>query len=188
MGMRAFDLSAATSAQRAAAERLLRRSLASASRFGTLADARAAGYVGDPGRRYVKDWRLGHQRLADGPIRDVHMNHPGHLSDGHLLDPRRPETLVYRRQAAGRYELVALMYRAPAGPVPTPAPSLVRWHLHGGCVPANERHDAGVTVPHEGCPAGELLHHGSNAMLHVWLDRSLRTAFGMDALPRLPKG
>jgi hypothetical protein len=164
-GTRTLDVDATTPREQHAADRLLRRSRASArSRFPSMQAAQALGYRIDP------------VRPPDDPgILRPHLTNPALLRDGHTLDPRRPESLVYQHRPDGSLELVAFMFRAPTGAwTPTAAGRFVRWHAHGGCVrPSAEVH--GTTDAR--CPAGRILHRGPTMMVHVWLEHDLRSGF-----------
>jgi len=164
----ALRLGAASPAQRAAARALLDRARASAARlFSDVASARRRGYV---------------MPRSAARARLVHLHHAGHAADRDLLDPARPESLVFLRRPGRPLRLVALMFRAPTGRPPAPSP-LLRWHVHGACVDAGLRLRSGVTVPRAGCGAGRALHHGATMMLHLWLAADLRSALALD-LPR----
>ena len=109
--MHEFDLHLATARQIAEAKRLLARTRAAAERlFPSLAAARRRGYLGDPGRRYHWQWVGDHYAKARGRPRLLHLNNPTLLHDRRVLDPRRPESLVYLRRPHG-WRLVACAAR-----------------------------------------------------------------------------
>jgi plastocyanin len=109
-----------------------------ARRFRSYEAARAAGF---------------HRRrdLKRRPLGVFHLWHQGYETDGRVMDPRRPESLVWWRGRAAGAEpiLIAFMLRAPLGAPPTTWGRLPLWHTHG---------------------------RGRDQMTHVWLTRSLRTA------------
>ena len=153
-----------TAAELEAATRLLRRSRAMARRFPTARAARALGYT--PRRR------------LDRSVLMPHFTNDGHIADNATLDPRRPESLVYRRDRGGRLRLVAFMFRTAPGPTTHPAGRYLRWHAHGGC---RRPRDASATArPHPDCPRGHVLHIGRTMMVHVWFTDDVARAFSFD--------
>jgi hypothetical protein len=148
----------------AQARGLLDASLQSARRrFPTLVAARRAGF------RY--GLRSQHaQRLAARHRRNYlyHLTNYRYLRDGRILDPERPETLVYLAPRGGAQRLVAFAYRAPANTSP-PTGGLLAWHVHSAQRSSND------------CRTG------ATAMVHVWLTRRVKAAFG-HAMPTEPLG
>jgi Spy/CpxP family protein refolding chaperone len=136
------DLAAATAAQRAQARRLHRATLSSARRlFPTYAAARNRGFV-----RFPRNWRR--------PL-VFHLRQRGYEQDGRVLDPSRPESLVYWWPRRGRPVLVGFMYRAPVGRRPSFGGPLLIWHGHDNT---------------------QTGRRGRTIMTHVWLTRDLRSA------------
>lgn len=127
------DPATATDADRAGAEKLLNDTRAGAARFADFSVAEAEGYV---------EGRLARSR----PIGPAHYLNPAYVSDGALLDPTRPEGLVYLKLPDGRKQLLGVFYVAPYGQGPTPGGPLTVWHTHA-----------------------EQPGPGAREMLHVWL-------------------
>jgi hypothetical protein len=142
------DLTEATAAQRQAARRLLERSRAATRRLHTLDAAFAAGFE--------------RHRFPEERGQFFHMERCDNWVDGRVLNPRRPESLVYwRRPGAGAPQLVAVMYRSPGDrPAPASGAPVVHWHGH---------------PRREGAPPGRVT--GSTRMSHVWLTPHLRSAY-----------
>jgi hypothetical protein len=134
------DIGAATRRERAQALSLLRRTRAwAARRFPTFRSARRQGYI-VPRRR-------SNRRATFFHVEKCH-----YWVDGRILDPRKPESLVYWRRRSGRHVLAAFMYRAPAGrPEPRLGGPIIEWHNHGPT--------------------------GATQMVHVWLTSELQTAY-----------
>ncbi|MCL4866725.1 MAG: hypothetical protein KJZ47_12595 [Gemmatimonadales bacterium] len=107
-----------------------------------------------------------------------HLINPDHIGDGVVLDPERPEALVFRRRDPDKPELVGYMFMMPRGERgPQVGGPLTRWHHHPETffcmdslgVPRAPRPEM------RGCPAG--LNSGpSGEMLHVWL---VNNAYGI---------
>ena len=94
------------------------------------------------------------------------------IFDDHILDPDRPEFLMYRDTSRGKL-LVGFMYftRSLEEHGPMPGGSLASWHYHpwngrgycaeGGILPVSRPNDRGR------CPKGEHVSRSAE-MLHVW--------------------
>jgi hypothetical protein len=94
-------------------------------------------------------------RTPNGPAR--HYTKPDHVRDDAILDPGRPEGLVYFTQDDGTQTLVGAVFKAPEG-VDPPNPGGVLWHTHmPGCV----KHD-------ETC---------GRHTLHVWTQEGMENPF-----------
>ena len=82
------------------------------------------------GRGLPLDRRLAHRRRA---LRQV-----GDVDDGHILDPTRPESLVYEYRN-GQQHVVAAMFMLPWGSrftdIPDVGGALTQWHVHSEPVP-----------------------------------------------------
>jgi hypothetical protein len=100
------SLELASAAHRRRADALHLATNRKAGRFATVAMAEAAGYVADPSITPV--YRPG----------IVHYRKNGPHFWGRVLDPRRPQALIFWCPPAGECSLVAFMYRAPAEPRP----------------------------------------------------------------------
>lgn len=129
-----------TSREQAAA-RLLRTTEAAVAQYADVDVARAAGFRPNPNQL--------------GAL--VHYPNFANRRDSAVLDPERPEGLVYYRTPAGELRLVGALYTAGAGALPpSPGGDLTRWHSHTpGC-----EHPAEVPA----CADQVRLY-----MLHVWL-------------------
>jgi hypothetical protein len=143
---------AATPSQRLAAALFAARTRDSLARYARLSDALAAGYrLPRPGRGT-----------------DVHVENPGYRADGRVLDPLRPETLVYAIDDRGATLLGAMFVMDRAG-VPGPAPGgpITRWHAHNLCITVLPL-GFGIVTPFGSCPA-LALNLTSPEMMHVWV-------------------
>jgi hypothetical protein len=154
--------SGVTPEQRAAADRLLEDTKSVLPQW-TDEVAHAAGFrsIGDAGTgtEHLVNWRW--------------------LTDGVVLDPRRPESLVYRISPDGTRVLAAAMYVLPPGTtaegVPDIGGTLTQWHVHNDlCLTPErlvdghpERRVIGLTSPNGTCPVGDRL--ADAPMLHVWI-------------------
>ena len=129
----------------------------------TRGQAAAAAKLADDTKRSIA--RFGDQRVAvaegyvpDGPMLglEVHYKSPVHSADNAVLDPTRPELLVYASDGR-RYVLLGTAYVMPTAGVAGPeiGGPITRWHAHNVCVtllpPA-----FGVVSPFGTCPAASI--------------------------------
>jgi len=131
------------------AGRLVRSTRAQVARYGDVRAALAAGY---------------RPQQTDGAV--VHYVNARYLDDGRVLDPRRPESLVYLRGRSG-LRLVAAMFlmAKPGEQGPAIGRSRAGWHTHTSCWGIA---GLGIPVPGGPCPPGTSSVQTAE-MLHVWL-------------------
>jgi hypothetical protein len=141
-----------TADQRAAADRLADATRKATRRFARLDAALAAGF-----------------ELPAFPVgAGVHLENKANHSDGRVLDPARPETLVYAI-SGGRATLLGVVFVMERAGVPGPEPggSITRWHAHNICLTLLPP-GFGIVTPFGTCPA--LAVDATIAeMMHVWV-------------------
>ncbi|HEX6675322.1 MAG TPA: hypothetical protein VF486_09885 [Actinomycetes bacterium] len=157
------DVNAATPAQRAEAQALLDRSIAATRKYVDAAAAKAAGYRVDAA-------------AARPGVRFLHAGNPAYRDDGRLVDPTRPEALIYWRSPQGKLTLVGVLYVVPTGTTPPDvAGPITRWHSHLACLDPGSRRK--LSQAEDGrCPPGQQLRE-SGQMMHVWFTGDLATAY-----------
>jgi hypothetical protein len=163
------DLARASPAQRRAAATLLDRLREATIRWHDVRKAAANGF----------DTHLAKRAPGDTAVGYLHAEHRLFSADKHVLDPQRPESLIYATEPGRRPSLVGVMFGVPRGVLgPTPGGPIDRWHSHLVCVRGEKR---GLTPLANGrCPRGATLTQGSE-MLHVWFTKDLRSAFAVHA-------
>ncbi len=152
-----------TATEIAAAERLAEETAAAIAKYQDIEVAAAAGYEVD---------------TIDGS--QVHVDNPRFKEDGIILDPQRPETLVYEATPNGPVLLGALYQMEEIG-VPGPAfgGPLTVWHAHDHlCVSLLPPGLAGFESPLGGCGLGAASLPITNEMLHVWTLPGVPQPFG----------
>jgi hypothetical protein len=98
----------------------------------------------------------------------VHLDNKAYKNDGRILDPTRPETLVYAISGGRATLLGALFVMEQAGqPGPAPGGPLTHWHAHNVCVTLLPP-GFGLVSPFGGCP-GLALNITTPEMMHVWV-------------------
>ncbi len=158
----AIDLSGTpgvTSAEQTRSEKLVEDTIAALKKYDTPQEAYAAGY----------------RSIGDRLTGDEHYVNWAYVDDGHILDPSRPESLVYEMRD-GAQHVAAAMYMLPFGSRFTDAPNvggpLTQWHIHSNlCLTdnPNQRVVAGLTTVGGGCPPGSS-NAGNTPMIHVWVE------------------
>jgi len=144
---------APTQDERDAADEFHARTVAAIAKYQDISVAAADGY------------------LVDNIVgSEFHAENPVYKSDGVVLDPNRPETLVYEPTPDGpvllgaMYEMEAIGLEGPmfAGPIAV-------WHSHDhicfGSIPVTL---AGFESPLGTCPILSLSLPLTNEMIHVW--------------------
>jgi hypothetical protein len=139
------------------ASRLLASTIADLPRWHTPAEAYAAGY----------------RSIGDTKSVVEHYVNWSYIDDGHILDPARPESIVFQRRD-GRQVAVAAMYSLPFGStfadVPDVGGALTQWHVHRNLCLTDDPQQKIIlrfTAADGSCPPGTS--KASNTpMLHVW--------------------
>jgi hypothetical protein len=97
------------------------------------------------------------------------------IDDGEILDPNKPESIVFQVGPGGQRTLVAAMFITPRDVTVEDPPdfggALVQWHAHNnlcyGGIPNQLRIMAVVNYP-QPCPGNTFRDHLS-PMIHVWI-------------------
>lgn len=143
----------ATSAQKAAATKLINDTENGTARYRSFANALADGYVG-----------------PENPTLTEHYAKVAYTQDGRVLDPTRPEALMYTPTQHGMV-LVGVMYmmNVPGEFGPEPGGCLTHWHIHADvCFYTATFAPAGkIQEPGDTCPAGQF-RYIPPPLLHVW--------------------
>jgi hypothetical protein len=111
---------------------------------------------------------------------DFHADNRDHIEDGVILDPTRPETLVYAMGDDGPV-LLGAMFQMPEVHERGPAVGgrLTVWHGHEeACLSLFPPGLAGMTSPLGMCPIGSITIAITNEMLHVWTVPGAPAMFG----------
>lgn len=143
-----------TAAEITAADELHRRVSAAIAKYADPAVAAADGY-----------------QVAGMHGLDFHADNPAYGEDGRILDPERPETLVYAVDSDGPPVLLGALFMMPDRSERGPAVGgpLTIWHAHErvcvGLVPLGL---AGIRSPLGACPLGSVEIPITPEMIHVW--------------------
>jgi hypothetical protein len=118
-------------------------------------------------------YAAGYRSIGDRVTVEHYVNW-SYTDDGHILDPLRPESIVYQKRD-GVQRAVAAMYQLPFGStfadVPDVGGALTQWHVHGNLCLTNDPEQkilSSFTEINGACPPGTS--KASNTpMLHVWV-------------------
>jgi hypothetical protein len=145
-----------TLAQQYATVKLVDQSWKAAQRFRSLTAATAAGYVPitPVGQKVVHYINLKYYQAS--------------LSGGPVINPARPQSLVYANTPKGAV-LVASMFMAAPGTTNQPQPGgcLTQWHIHTNLCFGSFGTVVGLTHDGSKC-AGGAVNRVTPPMLHVW--------------------
>ncbi len=100
----------------------------------------------------------------------VHYVNPAYLGDGSVLDPARPEALIYANTGRGPV-LAAGMYlmNRPGEPGPDVGGCLTRWHTHTDlCFSPEALQVVGFVAGDGTCSQGSISYVPPD-MMHVWV-------------------
>jgi hypothetical protein len=135
----------------AATTRLVEETRAGAARYANLQAAYEAGYVG----------------AVNGP--NSHLENKAFKNDDAVLDPTRPEQLVYAATPEGPLLLgVVYVMPTPERIGPEIGGSLTPWHTHTLCITILPPFIAGLMTPFGTCPFGAA-NLVMPEMMHVWI-------------------
>ena len=112
--------------------------------------------------------------IGDGVTGVEHYINLGFMSDDTILDPDKPESLVFDTTVSPK-RLVAAMYMAIPGTtlasVPDIGGPLTQWHIHNNLCFTAQGRVAGLTKADGSC-AGNLQKGPLTPMIHVWIDKA----------------
>jgi hypothetical protein len=143
-----------TSAQVVAANQLVADTRGGLTRFADLRDAQRAGYAP-------------HERVPR-PLK--HYFNAAYVTDGRVLDPTRPEGLLYANTDRGPVLVAAVYLMNRAGePGREVGGCLTRWHVHHELCSSNPAKGliSGVRTLSGSCPTGQVP-WAAPPMMHVW--------------------
>jgi hypothetical protein len=113
----------------------------------------------------------GFYSIGDGRSGSEHYVNLTYINDSVMLDPDRPESLVFDTTVTPK-RLVAAMYMGTPGmtlaQVPDIGGPLTQWHIHNNLCFNGEGRIAGLVQPDGSCPR-PLIKGPETPMIHVWI-------------------
>lgn len=141
--------------QQAQAENIIATTLTRLPQWADPEDAEAAGF----------------RTIGDGGTGTEHFINREYMEDDVLLDPDKPESLVYDVVDGERRLAAAMFMTRPGTPledVPELGGDLMQWHVHDNLCYNAEGRVAGLTNAQGECPTG-LIKPAETPMIHVWI-------------------
>jgi hypothetical protein len=114
----------------------------------------------------------GYRLLVGGRNGMSHWINGAYHADGRIVDPDRPESLMYLRMSDGSWKLVGVMFLMPTRDEPGPrvAGPLTAWHAHNNlCMNSSVGRITALADANGNCPAGTAHMGKTSEMMHVWL-------------------
>jgi hypothetical protein len=147
-----------THAEQIRAENLLRATILTIPKWSDVARAKADGFVS----------------IGDGFSGTEHYVHWDWINDGVILDPSRPESLVYRVEPDGRRVLEAVMFVLPKqytlDNTPDIGGKLTQFHVHDSlCFTNSKAPQFRRYVRLDGSCITPLVKELTTPMIHVWI-------------------
>lgn len=171
------DVSKATPEQTATAKSFLAKTIADTKKYRDPAVAKAAGFDLDAAVQKHNKKRPASVRKQ---LKMLHVPNQANRTDGEVLDPQAPETLIYSRTAEGKYILIGVMYTAEKKDPPASYQPYLRWHFHEHCkVPGSKKK---CLPTDDKCPAGSKLVK-SGYMTHLWFVQPSDLVYGYAMAP-----
>jgi hypothetical protein len=113
----------------------------------------------------------GFYSIGDGRSGTEHYVNLTYIDDNVMLDPDKPESLVFDTTVTPK-RLVAAMYMGTPGMTLAQAPDiggpLTQWHIHNNLCFNSEGRIAGLVQPDGSCPR-PLIKGPETPMIHVWI-------------------
>jgi len=114
----------------------------------------------------------GFHSIGDGATGIEHFINYENMADDVILNPDKPESLVYDTKPDGTKTLAAAMYMAKPGTLLTGVPdiggALTQWHTHGNLCYKPDGKLGGLTDANGKCGPGLILPKPT-PMIHVWI-------------------
>ncbi len=152
----------------------------------TVAETRAADDLYAATVQAASQWEDAAQAGKDGYAvegitgREFHADNQAYIDDGAVLDPTRPESLIYAEGPRGPV-LVGVLYQMSGigNPGPAVGGPITVWHAHDNvCFALTPPALAGLVSPLGMCPVGSFAVPITNEMLHIWTVPGIPEPFG----------
>jgi hypothetical protein len=138
-----------------------------------------------------KDWRLawaaGYRPGGSQTMPSTHWINQRYVDAGYVMDPHRPQGLVYANSKHGPVLLGAMFEMKTLGVFgPDPGGPLTAWHQHQNVCFTPFGLEFSLMTPTSTCPLGAI-DISAPAMLHVWIVDNPGGPFAVDIDPRVVK-
>lgn len=159
---------AVTSTELAAAASFVAQVKADTAKYADIKTAMADGYI---------------QITQDLPGIAAHFEKPAYMTDGDIMDPQKPEFLLYTKRLTGQWQFIGVMFyseKVTANP-PSYFGPLDAWHYHTDlCFTAGAQ--VSTVADASKCPGGVFVAQTAWQM-HVWVLPNVNGVFAHDFAP-----
>ncbi len=127
----------------------------------------------------------GYKPITGGISGLVHYHNQTYNTDGRIVDPERPEELMYLKLRGGEMKLVGVMFLMPSGQAgPRVGGALTAWHAHDNlCFNLSSGVITAFTDAKGLCPKGTAFFGKTPEMMHVWVVDNPYGVFSEDMEP-----
>ena len=140
-----------------------------------------------PYRDWHNAWAAGYRPGGPQDMPSTHWMNQGYVDAGYVMDPRRPQGLVYANAKRGPVLLGAMFQMKHIGQFgPDPGGPLTAWHQHQNICFTPFGVEFSLMTPTATCPLGAI-DVSVAPMLHVWIVDNPGGKFAVDIDSRLVK-
>jgi hypothetical protein len=140
-----------------------------------------------PYRNWRNAWSAGYRPGGPQDMPSTHWMNQRYVDAGYVMDPQRPQGLVYANTKRGPVLLGAMFQMKHIGQFgPDPGGPLTAWHQHQNICFAPFGVEFSLMTPTATCPLGAI-DVSVAPMLHVWIVDNPGGKFAVDIAPELVK-
>jgi hypothetical protein len=141
-----------------------------------------------PYEDWQKAWAAGYRPGGPANMPSTHWMNQRYVDAGYVMDPRRPQGLVYANTKHGPVLLGAMFQMKHLGQFgPDPGGPLTAWHEHENICITPFGFELSFLTPFATCPIGAI-DFSASPMLHVWIvDNPNGGPFAIDIDPAVVK-
>ena len=129
-------------------------------------------------------WKAGYRPGGPSNLPSTHWMNDAYVKAGYLMDPQRPQGLVYANTRRGPVLIGAMFQMQHIGQFgPDPGGPLTAWHQHENICVTPLGLEFSLMTPFATCPVGSI-DISVAPMLHVWIVNNPTGPFAVDIDPR----
>jgi hypothetical protein len=133
-----------------------------------------------PYEDWHRAWAAGYRPGGPGNLATTHWMNQAYVKAGYVMDPRRPQGLVYANTRSGPVLLGAMFQMQRIGQFgPDPGGPLTAWHQHENICFTPLGFEFSLMTPFATCPIGSI-DVSAPPMLHVWIVANPGGPFAVD--------
>jgi hypothetical protein len=133
-----------------------------------------------PYQDWHRAWAAGYRPGGSQAMPSTHWMNQGYVNKGVVLDPKRPQGLVYANTHHGPVLLGAMFQMDRVGEFgPDPGGPLTAWHQHENICFTPFGFEFSLMTPYATCPLGSV-DISASPMLHVWVVDNPQGPFAVD--------